>query len=198
MKKLITTIILLCLFSCGTHKVIQKENNSIERLEQIKLKKDSIIKNTKTTNAKTEVSGEINKYSQISLQTADSIANKRINEALKNFKYSETSGKNKTKAYYDSKTMQLIIEAFVSKSENTIKEVENNQELETNTIKETTKEEAIKIDKYFYKKIKSMPLWVWIIVYFVFLDQKVVYILGNFIPQLKGAKTILSLFKNLI
>ena len=52
------------------------------------------------------------------------------------------------------------------------------------------------IDTYIYKRITTMPWYLWVALYFMFFDGKITSLLSNFIPQLRGATSILSVFSN--
>lgn len=188
-------LLILCLTSClGTKKVIENNKETI-KTEKKTTEKDNTSKKKEVFKENIIENAAIQKESSISLKTTDSIVNKRINEALKNFNYSEKSGGNSVNAKYDSELMQLQIKSYIDKTLN--KETESYFKEETNQNNTTTSETTFEqnIDSYVYKRIITAPWWLWVIVYFAFLDKKVVSILGNFIPKLKGAKSIFYLLR---
>lgn len=188
MKKIIIIIFALFLTSClSTKKTIK---NFEKQKEKIEIKKDSIQKVSEKKSEKIEVSNPISKKNSISLKTADSLTNAKINKALRNFSYKDKSGKNTVSARYDEKTMQLILEAFISGSQN--KTTENTLDTETNTNTETTSEKKFEknVEKYIKKIV--IPWWGYLIL--IFLFRKTIFsILAFFLPQIRGIKTLTDL-----
>ena len=193
MKKIILLLFIVLFSSClGTKKVIKTTKKEVTE-ESLMSRIDSLFKLKEKEFKSVKKSKPIKKVNSISLKTADSIANKKINEALRNFRYTEKSGKNTLNAFYDEKTIQLILKAYIegSKSVKTesSKETESslNKETESSSNKETEWSEEI------YKRITTLPWWSYIAIYFLFLDRKITYILGEFIPFLSGKNSILSI-----
>jgi hypothetical protein len=193
MKKLFILFTIISLSSCLGSRVTSKEFNTKNSKETTNQKKDSSNVSINKKSIIESEAAEINKYSGISLKTADSLANVKINKALRNFKYTERSGPNSTSARYDESTMQLIIETIVGATKN-----KETVELQKENVKVDSSYESVVetehiIDKYVKKKIISMPWYLWLALYFLFIDSKFMGLLAGFIPQLKGAKTILNI-----
>lgn len=182
----------LLLTSClatkkSTQTEIQKvsEKNIYKRFDSIMQER---IKEFKTK----EVSKPISKNTFISLKTADSVANKKINEVLRNFNFKEKSGSNSTSARYNEKTMQLIFDAYVAGSEKTLEKFSKETTIET---KEKT-DKSTSFYTYFkqdvYKKIVTAPWYFWGGVFLFFLP-KITSLLS---PHFAFVKKLYSTLKN--
>jgi hypothetical protein len=193
MKKLVLFLVLFSLVGCATFKSKRDKTTDTKLTEKTETVSDS--SSIKTTDTKTEVEtvAPIEKETGISLRTADSIANRRINEALRNFRFVDRSGGNSVAARYDEKTMQLFIEAFVAQTKNSSQQTTS--ESETSTNKETDSEKSFEqqIDEYLEKQ--KIPWWVYGIALF-FLRRDIVSIVGFFVPGVRSVQTFRDLFKS--
>jgi len=157
-------------FNLGKKKQEQKERTT-KTTELSEVKKDSSnIKNVNVSETKKETL-PIDKRSSISLQTADSIANKRINEALRNFKITDRSGGNSFSAKYDEATMRLIFDAYIEGTKSIEKETNTDQLINTNTESKTDKTFEEEVSEKSKKVIKMIPLWIWVVVGVWFFPQ---------------------------
>lgn len=181
------------MFSCTGTKSIFEQESKTTKTEKSEITKDSTFAEVKSYKEIVETSAPIEKENSISLKTADSLTNQRINQALKNFKYTERSGNNSVKAHYDEESMMFIFKAYVEATQNKDVTEKEATESSTNTAEKVEKTLEEQVDTYVEKKIKVIPWWIWLILYFAFLDKKVALILSGLIPQMKGATTILNL-----
>jgi hypothetical protein len=171
-------------FNLGKKKQSEKETTS-KNSEISDVKKDSTNVIFKDKKEVTEKTSPIQKSNSVSLKTADSLTNVKINQALKNFRFYDRSGGNSVSAKYDEKTMQLLIEAFVAGTVNKETNTDSEQKTATNqtSISEKTTEEII--EETSSTVIKMLPWWVWLIgvVYFapIIIDR-----VGFLISPLKG------------
>ena len=157
-------------FNLGKKKQEEKERTT-KTTELSEVKKDSSnIKNVNVSETKKETL-PIDKSSSISLQTADSIANKRINEALRNFKITDRSGGNSFSAKYDEATMRLIFDAYIEGTKSIEKETNTDQLINTNTESKTDKTFEEEVSEKSKKVIKMIPLWIWVVVGVWFFPQ---------------------------
>lgn len=179
-------IALLLCSSCGPIKKSVKNKNTKETLVQ-QFDKDSVNTKTQLTKETKIVSAPIEKTTGISLRTADSITNKRINEALRYFKFSDQSGNNKVSASYDEKTMQLLINAFVAQSIDKSKETDTSSEVNTNRNTRVEKTFEENVDEYI-KKIK-VPWWIYAIAVYL-LRHHILALVGFFVPGIRQVKSI--------
>jgi len=186
MKHLYIILLTLMLTSClGTKRVVQKElNKSIS--EKIEVKKDStnIIEKNKAIKDIVQLLVPKTKSNDSDFNKQ---VDKKVDETLSKLNTRKTSGDNSYKLHYNLLKRQLEFEAKVGETKN--------EKIATNTAKEkdTQKEETSKAS--IYKRITTMPWYLWIVIYFILLDSKVTLLLSNFIPKLKGARSILSLLK---
>lgn len=196
MKKILYLIIAATLLtSCGTARKIFKTSKTESKTEQLKETKTDVSSvSSKEVKEYKETTTPIEKTSRVSLKTGEPDIDKRINQALRNFKYTERSGKNSLGLKYDEKVMELVFKAFVTGSQATTKETSQDKSSEVNT--ETSEQMTVeqRIEDYVYKKVTRLPWWFYAFIYFFFLDAKVTTILSSFIPGLKGKNTILSIF----
>ncbi|WP_028890877.1 hypothetical protein [Tenacibaculum sp. 47A_GOM-205m] len=181
MFKRITLVLVVLLFtSClGSKKIA--ENSTIKKQTEIKeVKKDSSNVIEKNGAIQDKVITPV-------ASTGNEETDKKIDEILSKLNTTKKSGSNSYRQYYDTETRQLITDFLVAQTLSQ-KTVTNNE-----STSETTLEEQI--NSYVYKRITTMPWYLWLLIYFLLLDTKVVAILANFIPGLKGATSILALFK---
>ena len=176
MVKNIFLVLFLILFtSCGIFNLGKKTESEKERTtittEKTDLKKDSTnLKKVNIFESQKETKS-IDKSSSISLKTADSIANKRINEALRNFKVTDRSGQNTFSAKYDENTMRLIFDAYIEGTKSVNKETNTDQLINTSTEITTGKTFEDKVSEKSKKVIKMIPLWLWVVVGVWFFPQ---------------------------
>lgn len=184
--------VLMLLTSCGTFKKKHTKNSSKVSSERTIVASDSTLVSNNETKEVSEISGPIAKESYISLMTADSLTNARINEALRNFRIYDRSGGNSFKASYDTETMQLLLQAFIQQTEN--KTSEKISDTNTSTNKSETSEKTFeqKLDEYIEKK--TIPWWLYAIGVFL-LRNHILAVIGFFIPGIRQVKTINDLFK---
>ena len=178
-------------FNLGKKKQEEKERTT-KTTELSEVKKDSSnIKKVNVSETKKETL-PIDKSSSISLQTADSIANKRINEALRNFKITDRSGGNSFSAKYDEVTMRLVFDAYIEGTRSTEKETNTDQLINTNTESKTDKTFEEEVSEKSERVIKMIPLWIWIVAGIFFLPtiiNRVMFIINplkGVISKLKG------------
>lgn len=179
--------------SCGTLKKKQIKTSDTKTTEVVQTTSDSSNVVKEETKVVTEVSQPIEKENYISLMTADSLTNIKINEALRNFRYYDRSGGNSVKASYDPKSMQLLIQAFIAQTEN--KASEKNLDTKINTNKESSSEKTFEqnVDEYL-EKIK-IPWWIYAGLAFLFKNQ-IISTIGFFIPGIHRVKTARDLFNS--
>ena len=179
MKQKLTFIIAIWILffatSCGVFNLGKKTKLEKETTTKITdfraIKKDSTSTVVKEVQQKEQTIAPIQKSNSISLKTADSLTNIKINQALRNFKFYDRSGGNSVTAKYDEKTMQLLIEAFVAGTSN--KDTKTNTDTNTNTNNETTTDTSLEqtVEETSRTIIKMIPLWVWLIAAVWFLPQ---------------------------
>ncbi|WP_281980460.1 hypothetical protein [Tenacibaculum mesophilum] len=181
MFKRITLILVILLFSsCVGSKKIVEEATIKKQTEKKEVKKDS-------SNV-VEKNGAIqDKVITPVASTGNDATDKKIDEILSKLNTTKKSGSNSYRQYYDIETRQLITDFLVAQTLNQ-KTVTNNE-----STSETTLEEQI--NSYVYKRITTMPWYLWVLIYFLLFDTKVAALLSNFIPALKGATSILAIFK---
>lgn len=185
MKKYVYIILIsfFCYSCLGTKKVIET-NTSKKSVEKSEVKKDSsnVVEKNKAISDKLDLTVP-------KAKTDDKEFNKRVDskvdEILAKLNTSKRSGDNSYKLYYNLLKRQVEFEAKIGSTQNEKTSVVNEEKTEKST------EDVI--DTYIYKKVTTIPWWLWVFIYFMFLDGKVVGILSNFIPQLKGATSILKL-----
>ena len=169
--------VLFLMGSCVGSKRLVESSNVKEVSSKIEFKKDS--------SSFVERNKEIKDNISLSLRTNNKKVDSIIRQRLKGFNSSKKSGTNRYNAVFDYEKMALNIAAVIGATQNEV--TEYSSELE----KETSVDE--KVDSYVKTKISVVPWYVWVLLYFFFLDSKVVSIVSNFIPGLKGATSILSI-----
>lgn len=177
---------IILLTSClGTKKIIQTEDKTFSETNLYK-RFDSIMQERIKEFKTKETSKPISKNNSISLKTADSVANKKINEVLRNFNFKEKSGSNSISARYNEKTMQLIFDAYVAGSENMIERFSKETKLEKIETSDKNTSFYNSFKKDVYKKVISFPWYYWLVACLVFAP-KIINILNphiSFIKQL--------------
>ena len=111
----------------------------------------------------------------------------KVDEILAKLNTTKTSGDNSYRLYYNLLKRQVEFEAKIGETQN--------ENTTTNSEEKTEKTTEEIIDTYIYKRITTMPWYLWGAIYFMFFDGKIASLLSNFIPQLRGATSILSIFK---
>lgn len=179
MKNLFYIILIALCTSClGTKKVVENTTAKKE-MQKKEVKKDS----SNVVEKNQEISDQIS----LSLRTNNKKVDSIIRQRLKGFNSSKKSGSNRYNAVFDYEKMALNIAAVIGATQN--------QTITTDSNTNTEKSFEERTNEYIKKRITTMPWYLWVVIYFFFLDGKIVGILANFIPQLKGATSILSLFK---
>tara|TARA_B110000967_G_scaffold209539_1_gene266154 strand:+ start:3082 stop:3657 length:576 start_codon:yes stop_codon:yes gene_type:complete len=186
MKKIALLFICIVLTGClGTKKIVEKQATKTTT-EKVEVRKDStnVVEKNKAIADKLDVAVP-------NAKTSDTHFNKKVDqkvdEILAKLNTTKTSGDNSYKLYYNLLKRQVEFEAKIGETQN--ENTSTNSEEKT----ENTNEEIL--DTYIYKRITTVPWFLWIAFYFIFFDGKIASLLSNFIPQLRGATSILSLFK---
>ena len=186
MKKIVLLFICIILTGClGTKKIVEKQATK-NTTEKVEVKKDSInvIEKNKAIADKLDVSVPKAKTPDIDFNKK---VDEKVDEILAKLNTTKTSGDNSYRLYYNLLKRQVEFEAKIgeTKNDNTTTKPEEKTEKTTEEI----------IDTYIYKRITTMPWYLWGAIYFMFFDGKIASLLSNFIPQLRGATSILSIFK---
>ncbi|RSC96064.1 hypothetical protein [Tenacibaculum singaporense] len=179
-KRITLVLVILFFSSCVGSKKIVEESTIKKQTEKKEVKKDSSNVIEKNGAIQDKVITPV-------ASTGNDETDKKIDEILSKLNTTKKSGSNSYRQYYDTETRQLITDFLVAQTQNQ-KTVTNNE-----STSETTLEEQI--NSYVYKRITTMPWYLWVVIYFLLLDTKVVSLLANFIPGLKGATSILAIFK---
>lgn len=181
MKKVIIFFIFL-LFSCSTFKSVSKKE--AETFKESKLKEISDSINTSYINKSIEDKTHLKVTKS---KTKDSVfnaaVNEKVDEILKGIDISKKSGENSYRVWYDLNEKKIKVHVKVGETKSTEVSKTDFKNLEKTSI-EKIKEE--------WKKIK-IPLWVYLIVVFLFRRQ-VFSIIGFFFPSIKKIKS----FKDVI
>lgn len=189
---------LICLFfsvllltSClGTKEITQTEEKSVSEINLYK-RFDSIMQERIKEFKTKETSKPITKNNAISLKTADSVANRKINEVLRNFNFREKSGSNSISARYNEKTMQLIFDAYVAGSEKTLEKFSKETNLETNKTSDKNTSFYISFKKDVYRKVIAFPWYYWLIGFLIFAP-KILSLISPHIAFIKSMYTKLK------
>jgi Fe2+ transport system protein B len=185
-KEFILVLILIFFSSClGSKKVIEN-NTSKKSIEKLEVRKDSsnIVEKNKSISDKLDL---IVTSSKTDDKNFNKKVDSKVDEILAKLNTSKKSGDNSYKLYYNLLKRQVEFEAKIgeTKNENTV----------TNTEEKTEKTTEEIIDTYIYKRVTTMPWYLWIVIYFMLFDGKIASLLSNFVPQLRGATSIFSIFK---
>ena len=186
MKKIVLLFICIILTGClGTKKIVEKQATK-NTTEKVEVKKDSInvIEKNKAIADKLDVSVPKAKTPDIDFNKK---VDEKVDEILAKLNTTKTSGDNSYRLYYNLLKRQVEFEAKIGETKN--------ENTTTNTEEKTEKTTEEIIDTYIYKRVTTIPWYLWIAIYFMFFDGKITSLLSNFIPQLKGATSILSIFK---
>ena len=186
MKKIVLLFICIVLTGClGTKRIVEKKATKVTT-EKVEVKKDStnVVEKNKAIADKLDVA-------VTNAKTSDADFNKKVDqkvdEILAKLNTTKTSGDNSYKLYYNLLKRQVEFEARIGETQN--------ENTTTNLQEKTEKTTDEIIDTYIYTRITTVPWYLWIALYFMFFDGKIASLLSNFIPQLKGATSILSLLK---
>ena len=186
MKKIVLLFICIVLTGClGTKRIVEKKATKVTT-EKVEVKKDStnVVEKNKAIADKLDVAVP-------NAKTSDADFNKKVDqkvdEILAKLNTTKTSGDNSYKLYYNLLERQVEFEARIGETQN--------ENTTTNLQEKTEKTTDEIIDTYIYTRITTVPWYLWIALYFMFFDGKIASLLSNFIPQLKGATSILSLLK---
>ena len=186
MKKITLLFICIVLTGClGTKRIVEKKATKVTT-EKVEVKKDStnVVEKNKAIADKLDIA-------VTNAKTSDADFNKKVDqkvdEILAKLNTTKTSGDNSYKLYYNLLKRQVEFEARIGETQN--------ENTTTNLQEKTEKTTDEIIDTYIYTKITTAPWYLWIALYFMFFDGKIASLLSNFIPQLKGATSILSLLK---
>ena len=186
MKKIVLLFICIVLTGClGTKRIVEKKATKVTT-EKVEVKKDStnVVEKNKAIADKLDVAVP-------NAKTSDADFNKKVDqkvdEILAKLNTTKTSGDNSYKLYYNLLERQVEFEARIGETQN--------ENTTTNSEEKTEKTTDEIIDTYIYTRITTVPWYLWIALYFMFFDGKIASLLSNFIPQLKGATSILSLLK---
>lgn len=148
MRSLIVILLCFLLTGClGTKKTTEKSQTTTQKEQSSEVKEST--KETNTNRA-------INENFGISLKTGDSLVNARIRQALRDFKYSNSSGANSTELRFDEESMALLIANIIGETKDE-KELTNNSLVVQKTFEQTT-------DEYIKTKISQIPWWGYVIV----------------------------------
>ena len=172
-----TLFLILALTSCSLlnlgSKKVTETNKETTQIEKTEIKKDSI---------KTEiVSKKIDDAITIEVPVSDPEVDAKIDEILSKLNLSKSSGDNSYRFYYDAKLRELRAEFEIGETKDS--EVIKSEE----TISEKSFTE--KTDEYIYKKITSLPWWVWLILVWL-IRKHIINLIGIFVPGVKGIKTV--------
>ena len=186
MKKIVLLFICIVLTGClGTKRIVEKKATKVTT-EKVEVKKDStnVVEKNKAIADKLDIA-------VTNAKTSDADFNKKVDqkvdEILAKLNTTKTSGDNSYKLYYNLLKRQVEFEARIGETQN--------ENTTTNLQEKTEKTTDEIIDTYIYTRITTVPWYLWIALYFMFFDGKIASLLSNFIPQLKGATSILSLLK---
>lgn len=184
----VTIVYFLCILllsSClGTKKIVEKKaiKNTTEKVE---VKKDStnVVEKNRAIADKLDVAVPKAKTSDANF---NKIVDEKVDEILAKLNTTKTSGDNSYRLYYNLLKRQVEFEAKIGETQN--------ENTSTNSEEKTEKTTEEVIDTYIYKRVTTMPWYLWVAIYFMFFDGKIASLLSNFIPQLRGATSILSMF----
>lgn len=132
----------------------------------------------------TKISEKIDEKVSLSLRTNNKVVDSIIRTRLKGFVTSKQSGGNSYAAKFDYDKMVLEIKAAVAESVNT----------QTDVVTDTTSEKSFteQTDEYFSKKIRSIPIWVYILLGLYFLPK----ILAGVHALINPVQGLISRFRN--
>lgn len=167
MKKLI--ILLLCVVSfasCRSVKRTAEKTTTTSAVEKTDTKTDSVNV--------TKISEEIDEKVSLSLRTNNKVVDSILRTRLKGFETAKKSGGNSFAARFDYDKIALIVDAAVAESINT----------KTDVVKDTTSEKSFteQTDEYISKKIRSIPIWVYIVLGLYFLPNIIAKVQGIINP----------------
>lgn len=156
MKKLIILLLFFVAFtSCRSVKRTTEKNTATTAVEKTDTSKDSVTV--------TKISEKIDESVSLSLRTNNKIVDSIIRSRLKGFQTAKKSGGNAFSASFDYDKLALEIKAAVAES------VQSKTDVNTDTSFEKSFTE--KTDEYISKKIRSIPVWVYILLGLYFLPK---------------------------
>ena len=155
MNKAAVIFILFILFSCRSVKSASEKSTVSELTAITEITKDS----TKVTKISEAIADDF----AFSLRTNNKELDSIIKQRLKGFSTSKQSGNNSYSASFDYEKMALIVKGIVGPS------IES--ETSTNSDAKSEKSFSQQTDEYFSKKIKSIPIWIYILVGLYFLPK---------------------------
>lgn len=155
MKHSVLIFLTLFLVGCAGQKKIVKTTHTKSEIKNSITKKDS--------SKVVEKSLAINDKMLLSLKTNDKKLDSILRLRLKGFSTTKKSGKNYYSAKFDYEQLALIIASVIGET----------KDEKINTTKNTENTEKVKEEgaEYFYKKIKVIPWWFWLVFAFIFLPQ---------------------------
>lgn len=187
MKKLISlTITMLLLSGCLASKKISEKTTTTKETEKIEKTKDSssVIEINKAI--KDEAIFKIPESNTGRLEF-DKAVNEGMANLLRNINFNKSSGDNSYRFYYDEKLKAMRAEFEIGQTQNREINVKEKEKIEK-TFEQNT-------DEYIYKKIISVPWWMWAILVYIF-RFKIFDLAANIFPPLKGVKLLSKLNKN--
>jgi Fe2+ transport system protein B len=156
MKKILIIIACVSFFtSCRSVKTSTEKSKETTAVEKTDKASDS-------TNI-TKISEKIDETVSVSLRTNNKVVDSILRNRLKGFQTSKRSGGNSYAAKFNYDELSLEIDAIVAES---MKEL-----IASNTSTESEKSFSEKTDEYFSKKIRSIPIWVYILLGLYFLPK---------------------------
>jgi Fe2+ transport system protein B len=155
MKRISILIILALFCSCRSVKSVKEKTTDTKTTEKTDIRRDS-------SNIK-EISKGINDNISLSLRTNNKVVDSILKSRLKGFMTSKKSGDNSYSAKFDYDNMILDIEAIIAQS--------SKEKITTDSDTKTEKSFEQTTDEYISKKIKSIPIWVFILIGLYFLPK---------------------------
>lgn len=170
-KLLIISTLFILLFSCGTLKKTSEKTSTTKQTELTEVKTDST--------SEIDTNKEIKDRIVISVPEAnDENTTKLVDAILNQLNTSKTSGTNSYNSRYDEETRQLVIDFIVAQTQSKITATTSDSKTEKTFEQQT--------DEYIEKKIKSIPIWVWVLLLFVFRKP----LFGFLVELFPGLKTV--------
>ncbi|MBS9775011.1 MAG: hypothetical protein KGV59_07660 [Tenacibaculum sp.] len=173
MRKIIMLFTVILLVSCIGQKKVIKQNHELKTTTETVLKKDS----SKVVDRSLAIKDNM----LLSLKTNDKKIDSLIRQRLKGFSTEKTSGKNHYTAKFDYDRLALSIASVIGET----KSVVTDKNIEKDTKQETEEQNT----EYFFKKITTIPWWLWGLISFWLLPQ-IIERLKFFLSPIK------TLFKN--
>ena len=176
--RLLLSLLLLFLTSCGAFKTVKNEKESSRLVENRTSTRDSSNYVEKNKEISDKITIPVS-------QSDDYELNKRIDEILLKLNSQKKSGGNSYKVEYDPELKQLLLELKIAQTKDE-KTVVNSTESFERSIENL-------IQKY-WSKVR-IPTW-WIILAVIIIFRKQIFgIISFFVPGLSQIKNISDLFK---